>query len=85
LCCALQVTRSGVVLQLRQPVRRGCGVVFDAGDPQREEQGGSVFGVVEAGGRALEAADAGGEGPGGGVMAGAAMEAQAVLLMSCVP
>lgn len=45
-----QVTRSGVVLQLQQPVRRGDGVVFDAGRPQEAEQGGAIYDILSAGG-----------------------------------
>lgn len=50
LCPWPQVTRSGVVLQLQQPVRRGDGVVFDAGRPQEAEQGGAIYDILPADG-----------------------------------
>jgi hypothetical protein len=40
--------RGGVVLRLLAPVRRGQGVVFDQGDPEGDEQGGTVYGVYDA-------------------------------------
>ena len=60
--CALhaQVSRGGVVLQLAQPVRRGDGLVFDAGRPQDAEQGGQVYDVADpASGASLEGGAAG--------------------------
>ncbi|KAL4437803.1 hypothetical protein ABPG77_005715 [Micractinium sp. CCAP 211/92] len=49
-----QVTRGAVVLQLEQPVHRGDGLVFDRGDPQQREEGGSVYEILDARGSSLE-------------------------------
>ncbi|GAA0137530.1 DUF3656 domain-containing protein [Paenibacillus sp. YSY-4.3] len=38
-----QVLRDGVVCRLEAPVKRGDGVVFDAGDPTKKEEGGRVY------------------------------------------
>jgi U32 family peptidase len=45
------VTSHGVHLRLEGPVKPGDGVVFDAGRPQEEEAGGSVWEVFAAGGK----------------------------------
>lgn len=50
-----RVARGSVVLQLHQPVQRGDGLVFDRGDPQHREEGGSVYDIQNAGsGASLE-------------------------------
>lgn len=50
-----QVSRGAVALQLTQPVRRGDGLVFDAGRPQEAEQGGQVYDIQDpASGTSLE-------------------------------
>lgn len=38
-----QVLRDGVVCRLEAPLKRGDGIVFDAGDPTQKEQGGRVY------------------------------------------
>ena len=44
-----QVLRDGVVLKLDAPVKRGDGIVFDAGDPTKKEEGGRVYDVRRKG------------------------------------
>ncbi|KAJ9533871.1 hypothetical protein QJQ45_026959, partial [Haematococcus lacustris] len=39
-----------VLLELACPLKLGDGLVFDEGDPQQEEQGGSVFDLLDASG-----------------------------------
>jgi hypothetical protein len=41
-----------LLIRWQGPVKRGDGVVFDAGKPMEREQGGSVMGVLSAGGAA---------------------------------
>ncbi|MNK50364.1 putative protease YhbU precursor [compost metagenome] len=38
-----QILRDGVVCRLDAPVKRGDGIVFDAGDPTKKEEGGRVY------------------------------------------
>ncbi|GIO41978.1 U32 family peptidase [Paenibacillus apis] len=38
-----QVLRDGVVCKLEAPVKRGDGIVFDAGDPTKKEEGGRIY------------------------------------------
>lgn len=38
----------GVVVELDGPIKRGDGVVFDRGDPEEREEGGSVFELFDA-------------------------------------
>lgn len=38
-----QVLRDGVVCKLEAPVKRGDGIVFDAGDPTKREEGGRIY------------------------------------------
>jgi U32 family peptidase len=38
-----QVTRSGVLVRLAAPLKPGDGVVFDAGRPEQDEEGGRVY------------------------------------------
>ncbi|KIL38663.1 peptidase U32 [Gordoniibacillus kamchatkensis] len=38
-----QVLRDGVVVELEAPLKRGDGIVFDAGDPTKKEEGGRVY------------------------------------------
>lgn len=38
-----QVLRDGVVCKLEAPLKRGDGIVFDAGDPTKKEEGGRVY------------------------------------------
>lgn len=38
-----QVLRDGVVVKLEAPLKRGDGIVFDAGDPTKKEEGGRVY------------------------------------------
>ena len=39
----LEVQREGVLVQLEGPLKRGDGVVFDAGTPEQKEEGGRVY------------------------------------------
>ena len=41
----VRVERAGIILQPEGPVQAGDGVVFDAGRPDLDEEGGRVFGV----------------------------------------
>ncbi|KAL4419681.1 hypothetical protein ABPG75_006779 [Micractinium tetrahymenae] len=54
-----KVMRNTVVLRLEQPVHRGDGLVFDRGDPQQAEEGGSVYDILDARGASLESGAAG--------------------------
>lgn len=47
------VGSGGVVVRLEGPLKRGDGVVFDSGHPEREEEGGRVYEVLSRGGEAL--------------------------------
>ncbi|KAA8996599.1 U32 family peptidase [Paenibacillus spiritus] len=38
-----QILRDGVVCRLNAPLKRGDGIVFDAGDPTKKEEGGRVY------------------------------------------
>jgi putative protease len=38
-----QLLRDGVVVELEAPLKRGDGIVFDAGDPTKKEEGGRVY------------------------------------------
>ncbi len=38
-----KVLRDAVVCELQEPLKRGDGLVFDAGDPTKEEEGGRVY------------------------------------------
>ncbi|MFM7424625.1 MAG: peptidase U32 family protein, partial [Elainella sp.] len=44
-----QVGKDYVVLKLEAPVKPGDGIVFDNGHPQRQEQGGRIYGVMPQG------------------------------------
>ncbi|MEW5305319.1 MAG: hypothetical protein WDW36_007867 [Sanguina aurantia] len=48
-----RLTPNGVVLQAQAPIKSGDGVVFDAGTPELEEEGGSVTAVLDARGRPI--------------------------------
>lgn len=50
----VEVTDRGVGLVLRNPVKRGDGVVFDAGDPMGREPGGNIYALLDAQGRPLD-------------------------------
>jgi putative protease len=54
-----QVLRDGVVCELEAPVKRGDGIVFDAGDPSKKEQGGRVYDIRRNGAK-IEGEAAGG-------------------------
>jgi putative protease len=54
-----RVLRDGVLCELEAPLKRGDGIVFDAGDPTQKEEGGRVYDLRREG-RKLE-----GEAPGG--------------------
>lgn len=54
-----KVLRDGVLCELEAPLKRGDGIVFDAGDPTKEEEGGRVY-DLRRNGRKWE-----GEAPGG--------------------
>ncbi|MEB3102380.1 DUF3656 domain-containing U32 family peptidase [Ferviditalea candida] len=49
----LQILRDGVVCELAAPLKRGDGIVFDAGDPTKQEEGGRVYDIRNKG-RKLE-------------------------------
>ncbi|AIQ71288.1 DUF3656 domain-containing U32 family peptidase [Paenibacillus graminis] len=38
-----QILRDGVVCRIHAPLKRGDGIVFDAGDPTKREEGGRVY------------------------------------------
>jgi putative protease len=38
-----QILRDGVVCELEAPLKRGDGIVFDAGDPTKKEEGGRIY------------------------------------------
>lgn len=38
-----QILRDGVVCRINAPLKRGDGIVFDAGDPAKKEEGGRVY------------------------------------------
>lgn len=38
-----QILRDGVICELEAPLKRGDGIVFDAGDPTKKEEGGRVY------------------------------------------
>lgn len=44
-----QVLRDGVVCELEAPLKRGDGIVFDAGDPTKKEEGGRVYDLRKQG------------------------------------
>jgi U32 family peptidase len=46
-------TQRGVLVELQEAVRRGDGLVFDAADPQSQEEGGRIWGIYGHG-QALE-------------------------------
>lgn len=48
-----EVLQDAVLCELDAPLKRGDGIVFDAGDPSKEEEGGRVY-DLRAGGRKLE-------------------------------
>ncbi|AKG36517.1 U32 family peptidase [Paenibacillus durus] len=38
-----QILRDGVVCRIEAPIKRGDGIVFDAGDPTKKEEGGRIY------------------------------------------
>lgn len=54
-----QILRDAVICELEAPLKRGDGIVFDAGDPTQKEEGGRVYDIRRKGVK-LE-----GEAPGG--------------------
>lgn len=44
-----EVTRDGVLCELEAPLKRGDGLVFDAGDPTKDEEGGRVYDLRQRG------------------------------------
>lgn len=38
-----QILRDGVICELEAPLKRGDGLVFDAGDPTKKEEGGRIY------------------------------------------
>ena len=54
-----EILRDGVVCELEAPLARGDGIVFDAGDPTKKEEGGRVYDIRRKGNK-IE-----GEAPGG--------------------
>lgn len=49
---AREVSARGVWIDLENPIKRGDGLVFDAGNPQEREEGGKVYEIFQ-GGRSL--------------------------------
>ncbi|NDI33802.1 DUF3656 domain-containing U32 family peptidase [Chengkuizengella sediminis] len=41
-----QVTKRGVVCKLEAPLKRGDGIVYDAGDPTKDEEGGRIYDLI---------------------------------------
>ncbi|PZE19252.1 DUF3656 domain-containing U32 family peptidase [Paenibacillus xerothermodurans] len=54
-----QILRGGVLCELEAPLKRGDGIVFDAGDPTKKEEGGRVYDIRRKGVK-LEGEAAGG-------------------------
>lgn len=44
-----EILRDGVVCEIEAPLKRGDGIVFDAGDPTKKEEGGRVYDVRKKG------------------------------------
>jgi len=44
-----QILRDAVICQLEAPLKRGDGIVFDAGDPTQKEEGGRVYDIRRKG------------------------------------
>ncbi|WP_199616660.1 U32 family peptidase [Paenibacillus alkalitolerans] len=44
-----EVTREGVICELEAALKRGDGIVFDAGDPTKDEEGGRVYDIKQKG------------------------------------
>ncbi len=44
-----RILRDGVVCELEAPLKRGDGIVFDAGDPTQKEEGGRVYDIRKNG------------------------------------
>ncbi|TLS50633.1 U32 family peptidase [Paenibacillus antri] len=44
-----EMTREGVMVELEAPLKRGDGLVFDAGDPTKKEEGGRVYDLKQRG------------------------------------
>lgn len=40
-----QLLRDGAIVELEAPIKRGDGIVFDAGDPTKKEEGGRVYDI----------------------------------------
>ncbi|MFC5401679.1 U32 family peptidase [Cohnella soli] len=49
-----KILRDAVICVLEAPLKRGDGIVFDAGDPTKKEEGGRVYDVRSSGGIKLE-------------------------------
>jgi putative protease len=49
----LRVEREGVTLELQGPLKRGDGIVFDAGHPEEKEEGGRVYEIRVKQGKSL--------------------------------
>ncbi|PYI51219.1 U32 family peptidase [Paenibacillus flagellatus] len=54
-----QLLRDGVVCELEAPLKRGDGIVFDAGDPTKPEEGGRVYDIRRKGQKIEGEADGG--------------------------
>lgn len=54
-----QVLRDGVICELEAPLKRGDGIVFDAGDPTKSEEGGRVYDIRRKGRKLEGEADGG--------------------------
>ncbi|WP_274362569.1 U32 family peptidase [Paenibacillus thermotolerans] len=44
-----EITKDAVICELEAPLKRGDGIVFDAGDPTKDEEGGRVYDLRQRG------------------------------------
>lgn len=44
-----KVLKNAVLVELSSPLKRGDGIVFDAGDPTQKEEGGRVYDLLQRG------------------------------------
>lgn len=54
-----KVLQGSVLVEIESPVKRGDGIVFDAGDPTQEEEGGRVYDILQRGRKIEGEADRG--------------------------
>ncbi|MGC5327378.1 DUF3656 domain-containing U32 family peptidase [Brevibacillus sp. SYSU BS000544] len=44
-----KILKHGILVELESPLKRGDGIVFDAGDPTQKEEGGRVYDILQRG------------------------------------